>query len=215
MNSQNPITETQNENLSGSLKNPTAPQSWQPKPKSPLKRLFILVLLLAGVLGILYAYRLPPFTPNYVATNNAYVRGKATQVSPKVAGYVRQIMVQDYEWVEKGQPLVQIETDQYEMRLAQAQANVKAQEVSLKKIKQANASAHANVNVMDANIASAKASLENAKIAHARMAELVKAQAVSKQEYDNALTNMQKPKPHSPKPSRKKKMPSNKSPMSA
>lgn len=133
MNSQNPITETQNENLSGSLKNPTTPQSWQPKPKSPLKRLFILVLLLAGVLGILYAYRLPPFTPNYVATNNAYVRGKATQVSPKVAGYVRQIMVQDYEWVEKGQPLVQIETDQYEMRLAQAQANVKAQEVSLKK----------------------------------------------------------------------------------
>lgn len=181
-------TETTPANPADSQQN----EQWQPKKKSVTKRLLVLSLLLSGVAGILYAYQLPPFSPHYIETNNAYVRGKATQVSPKVAGYVKEILVQDYQWVEKGQPLVQIETDQYEMKLAQAQANVKAQEVALRKIKQANASAHANVGVMDANIQSAKASLENAKIAHSRMAELVKAQAVSKQEYDNSLTNLQK-----------------------
>lgn len=98
--------------------------TWQPKKKSPTKRLLALGLLVVGVLGILYAYQLPPFSPNYVETNNAYVRGKPVVISPKVAGYVKEIMVQDYEWVEKDQPLVQIETDQYEMKLAQAQAGV-------------------------------------------------------------------------------------------
>lgn len=187
------MTETAEKNTTNET-TPAQPQNeqWQPKKKSTGKRLLVLALLLSGVAGILYAYQLPPFSPNYVETNNAYVRGKATPVSPKVAGYVKEILVQDYQWVEQGQPLVQIETDPFEMKLAQAQANVKAQEVALRKIKQANASAHANVNVMDANIQSAKASLENAKIAHARMAELVKTSAVSKQDYDNSLTNLQK-----------------------
>lgn len=67
----------------------TQPETWQPKKKSPFKRLLILVLLIAGMFGILYAYQLPPFSPNYIETNNAYVRGKPVVVSPKVAGYVQ------------------------------------------------------------------------------------------------------------------------------
>lgn len=165
---------------------------WQPKKKSPIKRFLVLALLITGVMGILYAYRLPPFTPDYVETNNAYIRGKATQISPKVAGYVRQIMVQDYEWVEKGQPLVQIETDQYEMKVAQAKAGVLTQETALQKIKQAQNSAIANVVVMDANILSAQAGLENAKDQHSRMKGLVKIDGVSRQEYNNAATNVKK-----------------------
>lgn len=170
----------------------TQPETWQPKKKSPFKRLLILALLIAGVLGILYAYQLPPFSPNYIETNNAYVRGKPVVVSPKVAGYVQKIMVQDYEWVEMGQPLVQIETDQYEMKVSQAKAGVLAQETSLQKIKQAQTSAVANVAVMDANIASARASLDNARVAYARMAELIKIDAVSRQAYDDASTNVKK-----------------------
>lgn len=115
------MTETAEKNTTNET-TPAQPQNeqWQPKKKSTGKRLLVLALLLSGVAGILYAYQLPPFSPNYVETNNAYVRGKATQVSPKVAGYVKEILVQDYQWVEQGQPLVQIETDPFEMKLAQA-----------------------------------------------------------------------------------------------
>lgn len=91
-----------------------------------------------------------------------------------------------------GQPLVQIETNQYEMKLAQAKAGVLSQQASLGQIKQAQNSATANVAVMNANIESAKVSLANAKAQHARMAELVKMNAVSRQEYENSLTNVQK-----------------------
>lgn len=115
------MTETAEKNTTNET-TPAQPQNeqWQPKKKSTGKRLLVLALLLSGVAGILYAYQLSPFSPNYVETNNAYVRGKATQVSPKVAGYVKEILVQDYQWVEQGQPLVQIETDPFEMKLAQA-----------------------------------------------------------------------------------------------
>lgn len=170
----------------------TAAPAWQPKKKSPLKRLLILALLIAGVFGILYAYQLPPFSPNYIETNNAYVRGKPVVVSPKVAGYIQEILVEDYEWVEKDRVLARIETDQYEMKVAQAEAGVLAQETSLQKIKQAQTSATANVAVMDANIASAQASLDNARVAYARMAELIKIDAVSRQAYDDASTNVKK-----------------------
>lgn len=183
-------TEKPKETEANTMPSETAPEQWQPKKSGKAKRLLTLSLLLAGVGGILYAYDLPPFTPSYVQTDNAYVRGKATQISPKVGGYVKEIMVQDYAWVEKDQPLVQIETDQYEMRLAQAAANLKTQQTALKKIKQANASAHANIDMMNANIKAAQASLENARTAHKRMQELVGAGAVSKQEHDNAQANV-------------------------
>lgn len=188
-----PDNSTETNRTSDTAQNtPPKQAQWQPKKQSILGKILILGLVLAGVFGILYAYQLPPFMPKFVETDNAYVRGKPVVVSPKVAGYVKEIMVQDYEWVEQGRPLVQIETDQYEMKLAQAQAGVKAQEVSLQKIKQANNSAVANVAVMDANIASAKATLDNAKAQFNRMSELVKMNAVSRQEYDNAKTNVQK-----------------------
>ncbi|AWY19160.1 hypothetical protein B0182_09525 [Moraxella bovis] len=172
--------------------NPNEPQTWQPKKKSPLKKLLVLGLLLSGVMGILYAYQLPPFSPNYIETNNAYIRGKATVISPKVGGYVKEILVQDYEWVEAGQPLVQIETEQYEMKVAQASAGVLAQETALQKIKQAQTSAVANIAVMDANISSAQATLANAQAQFGRMAELIKIDAVSRQAYDDAQTNVKK-----------------------
>lgn len=171
---------------------PTEQAQWQPKKQSIWGKILVLGLVLAGVFGILYAYQLPPFTPHYIETNNAYVRGKATQVSPKVAGYVKEILVQDYEWVEKDQVLAQIETDQFEMKLAQAQAGVLSQETALQKIKQARNSATANVAVMDANIANAKATLANAQADAKRYAELIKLDAVSRQAYDNAMTAVKK-----------------------
>lgn len=78
------------------------------------------------------------------------------------------------------------------MKVAQAKAGVLTQETALQKIKQAQNSAIANVAVMDANILSAQAGLENAKDQHSRMKELVKIDGVSRQEYNNAATNVKK-----------------------
>ena len=73
-----------------------------------LKKLFtpvtILIILgaLIGTSLVLYAWRLPPFTSSVEMTDNAYVRGYVTTLSPQVSGYVVEVPVQDYQSVEKG-----------------------------------------------------------------------------------------------------------------
>ncbi|MBN9024723.1 MAG: HlyD family secretion protein, partial [Rhizobiales bacterium] len=41
-----------------------------------------------GVLIVLYAWQLPPFRSSVETTNNAYVKGQVTLLSPQLAGYV-------------------------------------------------------------------------------------------------------------------------------
>jgi xanthosine utilization system XapX-like protein len=56
---------------------------------------------IVGVLVILYAWQLPPFTRQTQFTDNAYVRGLTTFISPQVNGYITQVNVQDFARVKK------------------------------------------------------------------------------------------------------------------
>lgn len=51
---------------------------------------------IVGVLVILYAWQLPPFTRQSQFTDNAYVRGQTTFISPQVNGYITEVKVQDF-----------------------------------------------------------------------------------------------------------------------
>jgi hypothetical protein len=51
----------------------------------------ILLLVLGAIAAILYAWRLPPFGGRYEQTDDAYVRGQTTVISPQVSGYVSQV----------------------------------------------------------------------------------------------------------------------------
>src|SRR5260370_42313350 len=46
-------------------------------------------------------------------TNDAYVRGDLTPLSTKVPGLVREVRVNDYQTVHKGDLLVQLDDDDY------------------------------------------------------------------------------------------------------
>ena len=65
---------------------------------------------IVGVLVILYAWQLPPFTRHAQFTDNAYVRGQTTFISPQVNGYITEVKVQDFEQVKKGDLLLQIDS---------------------------------------------------------------------------------------------------------
>jgi membrane fusion protein (multidrug efflux system) len=60
------------------------------------------------------------------ATNDAYVRGDLTPLSTKVPGIVREVRVNDYQAVHKGDVLVQLDDDDYRAQVAQAVAGVEA-----------------------------------------------------------------------------------------
>ena len=65
------------------------------------------------------------------ATNDAYVRGDLTPLSTKVPGIVREVKVNDYQIVHKGDILVQLDDDDYQAQVAQAAAGVEAARAAL------------------------------------------------------------------------------------
>src|SRR5271156_1766058 len=83
-------------------------------------------------------------------TNDAYLQADLTPISAKVAGYVRELPIQDFERVHKGQVLAQLVDDDYRAAAAQAEAGVAT----------AMAQAQALVaqhNLQSANVAAARA----------------------------------------------------------
>jgi membrane fusion protein, multidrug efflux system len=64
-------------------------------------------------------------------TNDAYVRGDLTPLSTKVPGLVREVKINDYQEVRKGQILVQLADDDYKAQVAQAAAGVEAAKAAL------------------------------------------------------------------------------------
>src|SRR4051812_20305425 len=66
-----------------------------------------------------------------VSTDNAYVRGDATSLAPKVAGYVTAVEIEDNQSVRAGDVLFRIDDRDFSARLAQAEANVEAAQARL------------------------------------------------------------------------------------
>src|ERR1700747_1270829 len=64
-------------------------------------------------------------------TNDAYVRGDLTPLSTKVPGLVREVKVNDYQQVRKGELLVQLDDEDYKAQVAQAAAGVEAAKAAL------------------------------------------------------------------------------------
>ena len=150
------------------------PASWNPPKKSLLTRGAVAALLVGAVGTILYAWQLPPFGGHYEQTDNAYVRGQTTVISPQVSGYVAAVPVRDFQDVKAGEVLVRIEDSIYSAKVAQARANVLTQIANLQNSEQAQRSKEAGTLVQDAGIANAQAQLARAQADWGRLEPLVR-----------------------------------------
>lgn len=164
---------------------PTAPpEVWTP-PKPPLLVLLGLVaLLLVAITAILQLWGVGPFAGSVERTDNALVRGRTSVIAPQVSGYVAQVLVRDYEWVERGQLLAMIDDGIYRTRVDQARANLDAQLAAFANSRQARAARTAGVVGQAATIADAEAQLRKARADMERAADLVTGGAVSVRERD-------------------------------
>lgn len=144
-------------------------------------------VLIAGILAALYAWGLPPFRQTHVSTDNAYVRGQTTIISPQVTGYVTAVNVRDFETVTAGQPLVQIDDRIYRAKVEQGTANIAAQTATFDNSTQSERSSQAQIRLQDAAVANAQAQLQKARADMRRVNELVGAGSVSLRERDQVL----------------------------
>jgi len=95
-------------------------------------------------------------------TDDAYLQSDVTPIATKVAGYIRDLPMQDYEHVRAGQLLAQIVDDDYRAVVAQAEANIAAavaqskallaqREFQAANVQAANAVVNATLAALDQN----------------------------------------------------------------
>ncbi len=112
---------TAHEDEGQEAKNTPAP----PSVRSKRRLLFAVigvVLLIGAVVGVRYWLN----SRHYESTDDAFIEGHATQVSPKVPGYVKKIYITDNQQVRAGDLLVEIDPRDYEAKLSQARAALSA-----------------------------------------------------------------------------------------
>jgi membrane fusion protein (multidrug efflux system) len=107
----------------------------QPKPKPKWQQYIVpaLVVLLAAAVLFTLTWNWNSWEGGRIeqVTDDAYVRGDITPLSTKVAGVVKQVMVSDYQSVHGGDPLVQLDDDDFNAQVAQASAAVEAAKAAI------------------------------------------------------------------------------------
>ncbi|MFH5775380.1 HlyD family secretion protein [Paracoccus sp. NGMCC 1.201697] len=126
----------------------------------------------AGLLIVLFAWHLPPFSSTHPRTENAYVRGRMTTLAPQLSGYVAAVEVQDFQQVTKGQVIARIDDRQYRQKLAQAETSLQGAQASLQIQEQTVHSAEARVKSAEAASKSAEAQRDNAQLGWQRASQL-------------------------------------------
>lgn len=161
------------------------------KKENLLPTAIALVLGLAGVLLLLFAWHLPPFAPANPVTENAYLRGEVTAVAPQAAGYVAAVEVEDFQAVTAGDVIARIDDRIPRQKLAQARAQLQAAQAALKVAEQGVLSAEAVARADGAALDAAASALKTARSEAARSDRLLDRGVASQAATDQAQLALQ------------------------
>jgi len=102
------------------------------RPPHPYKKWFVLIGIVIIVAGATY-FLVPLISTavNTVSTDDAYVNGDVTYVAPRVNGQVARVLVADNNVVRKGELLLELDSEPYEVQVNIAQAAVDAAQAEL------------------------------------------------------------------------------------
>jgi membrane fusion protein, multidrug efflux system len=126
------------------------------------------------------------------STDDAYIAADTTSVAPKIRGLVAQVLVRDNQTVHAGDPLVKIDAEEFDAKVATAQADlaeaaagVAAARAALLSLDAEELLAGANVTAAQTAIKSSDAQAERASADSRRYAALVSSGAVARRDADS------------------------------
>ena len=116
-------------------------------PEQRRKRRRNLIVVAAVVVLIIGGLLLWRYLGSYESTDDAQADVHLYPVSARISGYVIRVNVNDNQWVNKGDVLVEIDPTDYQVALAQAQANLANAEATARSL-------HITVPITSVNTAS-------------------------------------------------------------
>jgi membrane fusion protein, multidrug efflux system len=143
--------------------------------RQAIKRVALALALTLGIAGAAdfgYGYLT---TGRYLeSTDDAYVKADSTIVSPRVSGYLAEVLVGDNQPVTSGQLLARIDDRDFKTALDQAHADVAAAEASVRNLDAQIALQQPVIEQESAGIAAAEANLQFAREEQSRYDGLMK-----------------------------------------
>ena len=127
------------------------------KPLNPLIKVLLILLAIAVVVAII-AYAIYWWTRGsyYQSTNDAYLQADQVDISPRISGFVDQVLVGDNQNVRAGQVLVRISSRDYTARTDSDRAQVAEAQASILE-------ADAQIRQQEAQIAQSEAQLAQSR----------------------------------------------------
>jgi membrane fusion protein (multidrug efflux system) len=124
-----------------------------------------------------------------VSTDAAYVQADSSTIAPKVRGLIAQVLVAHNQTVKRGDPLVSIDPEEFDARVASAQANLQNAQAAVQAAQAAFVALDAEEKLAAANVVAAQTTIRSADAQSARAQadrvrydNLVEAGAVSRKD---------------------------------
>jgi membrane fusion protein (multidrug efflux system) len=155
------------------------------RPAFIITAIIVLVVLIVGGIILWLVLR------QFVSTNDAYIDGHVTQVSPQISALTLALHIEDNQFVHKGDLLIELDPTDYQVALEQAQAQVFSTQGKLAQAIAQIETAKASVTQALAEVDAAQVQFDNATRDLERY-QNVDARARSQQQLDNALMNQKK-----------------------
>ena len=159
------------------------------RPEIAKKRVFVpavtavFLLLLAVFAAIMSTF--------YQSTDDAFVEGRIISVAPRVSGPVVSLLVDDNQPVKKGDLLLEIDPNDYQVKLDQAEAKLEEARARLKISTHDVSKNTSNVSQALDDTASARSKLDFAQKDYKRYSSMYKKGVVSKQDYDRSSKELE------------------------
>ncbi len=180
-----------------------APEQPQPPKGSKSKRksiwrsktFWIIVVLIVAV-GLAIGIPWYLYSRHYVSTDDAFIDGHIIPVSPRVAGHVVNVYVNDNQFVHQGDLLVRLDPRDFQVRVQQAEAAVEAAHARFSAADNQHTQTRVKVNVAEetyrealASVTAAEAQYQRDRYDLERYRELYKTGVVTQQLYEHTLTS--------------------------
>jgi membrane fusion protein (multidrug efflux system) len=158
-----------------------------PQARARRRRWLIALTALVVIGAIVGGVRWWIEASKWVGTDDAFIDTHTVQVSAKVGGRVKAVLVDDNQEVHADQPLIELDSADFQTALSQALANQESAQGQLAQTKAQVPVAQANLDQARAQVAVAQAAATNADINLKRdqTLERMGGLAVSRQQVDN------------------------------
>ncbi|HQT79249.1 MAG: hypothetical protein B7Z80_24730 [Rhodospirillales bacterium 20-64-7] len=163
------------------------PRQTSARRQSRGRRVVRLVLIVAVLIAIAIAgTRYWLYARQFATTDDAFVDAYTTQVAPRVAGQVIELLFADNQHVTAGQVLLRIDPRDYQAKLDQAKAQQASAEANVLQAQAQFAVRQADLRQAQANVSVAQADLLQAKQDFDRF-KTINPAAVTRQQVDSTV----------------------------